>query len=303
MTWTIGEAVRRLLQLELDEARLGEPAAGGSAAGSDSLGNLGHPAAGGSAAGAGSAPLSAGADGLLAGDPQRTLTGVAVSFAASLDALERAGDVGANLLVAHEGLYFSHQADAAWTAASEAAQAKRRRIEASGIAVCRWHDGPHRLRPDVITAGLVRRLGWEDAVIRTLPEATIIRLPEPLSAAAAAELAKRRLGASGVRAAGDLAHPCRTVAVTVGYRGGGELAARLYEEHGAELLLAGEGPEWEAPEYVRDAVRLGRRIALLYVGHAASEQPGMELAAERIGRLLPGVPVHFLSERDGIQII
>jgi putative NIF3 family GTP cyclohydrolase 1 type 2 len=91
--------------------------------------------------------------------------------------------------------------------------------------------------------------------------------------------------------------------VLVGYRGGGALAIPLYEQDSLDLVIAGEGPEWETPEYIRDAVHQGRSRALIMLGHAESEAPGMKYIAERLSVQLPGVPVHFVKEQPVFHIV
>ena len=57
-----------------------------------------------------------------------------------------------------------------------------------------------------------------------------------------------------------------------------------------DLLLAGEGPEWETPEYIGDAAAQGRNPSMLLLGHAASEEPGMACAAKLLRELFRRFP-------------
>ena len=52
---------------------------------------------------------------------------------------------------------------------------------------------------------------------------------------------------------------------------GYHIAQRLLERGDADLIICGEGPEWETPEYVREANRLGRSCGLIVLGHAVLE--------------------------------
>ena len=89
---------------------------------------------------------------------------------------------------------------------------------------------------------------------------------------------------------------CKRIGVLVGYRGGGEQVIPLFENEGFDLVIYGEGPEWETPEYVRDAVRQGKKKGLLVLGHAESEMPGMRFLARELQDKFPGIPVHFLPQ-------
>ncbi|HZG86306.1 Nif3-like dinuclear metal center hexameric protein [Paenibacillus sp.] len=241
-------------------------------------------------------------DGIVAGSPDTLVTGIAVTFLASQAALERSAALGANFVIAHEGLYYSHRADGSIAAGGTVALAKNAWIEASGMVVYRYHDGIHRSLPDRITEGLIEALEWQPYVEEVRPEATVVRLPSMRLGDLASAL-KEKLALPYVRVAGDLNAACSRAGVAVGYRGGAAVAVPLFEERQVDVVIAGEGPEWETPEYVRDAVRQGKRKALILLGHAASEEPGMERLARRLQAADLGVPVHFVSERPALEIV
>jgi hypothetical protein len=56
-------------------------------------------------------------------------------------------------------------------------------------------------------------------------------------------------------------------------------------------LIVGEVSEWETAEYIRDANLLGSKIALIVLGHALSEEPGMEWLVEWLQPKLPGTKI------------
>ena len=59
------------------------------------------------------------------------------------------------------------------------------------------------------------------------------------------------------------------------------------------MAITGEGPEWETPEYVRDALAQGKKRALIALGHGESEQPGMKYLAAILRERFPGLAVHL----------
>lgn len=236
------------------------------------------------------------------GGPDTPVSGTAVAFMPSIEAVERAAALGANLLIAHEGVYYSHRAPERLPDNDTVYAFKRDLLLRTGIAVYRHHDYCHRASPDPITLGLVRALGWEAALARMLPAAAVLAVPA-MRAGEAAAYVKARLGLSGVRFAGDPGAVCRRIGVLAGYRGGGGLAVPLLREERLDLIVAGEGPEWETPEYVRDAVHLGAAKALLFIGHAESETPGMRLVAERLREACPGLPVHWLDGPPALRYL
>ncbi|MBO9598417.1 MAG: Nif3-like dinuclear metal center hexameric protein [Cohnella sp.] len=233
---------------------------------------------------------------LIAGDPNSTVRAIAVSFSASIDAIGQAVESGANLLITHEGIFYNHHHDPRRYEDDPVVQAKRELIARAGMAVCRNHDHWHRVEPDGIMLGLIRAMGWEASVVRHDATASFLSFPGNPTVNEIAQLMKERLGLPAVRAVGDLAQRCSRVGIAVGYRGGGEHAIPLFERERLDLLIVGEGPEWETPEYVKDAVAISRGRALIVLGHRESEVPGMRLLAEWLSAEFPSVPIHYIEE-------
>lgn len=243
-------------------------------------------------------------DELLAGTPDTIVRGIAVTFCATYDVIQRALELGANLLISHEGIYYSHQTQApAVLLGDPVYEAKQGLIHSSELAIYRFHDAPHRYSPDIMTHSLVAALGWEAHVIAAVATSTIVLLPEAVSAAEIAALLKEKLHLPYLRYVGDHESLCRRIGITVGYRGSGAHAIPLFRDEEVELLIIGEGPEWETPEYVRDSIAQGMGKVLFLLGHDASEEPGMAAIAVGLQDGFPDVPVHYISSRYRIRVV
>lgn len=241
-------------------------------------------------------------DALVEGDPSVEVTGIATVFMASQEAIEQAAALGVNLLITHESLLYSHRPSKKLIVNDPVIMQKRETMDRSGIAICRYHDGIHRESPDGITAGLVAELGWEDYVQEYQLASATLEIPAmPLKEVA--KFLKDKLGLPFVRWVGDPDIACARIGLLVGYRGGSDLALPLFAEQELDLIVAGEGPEWETPEYVRDAVHQGRSRALVLLGHGPSEAPGMKHLARRLQTAFPDVPVHFIENHPLFQIM
>lgn len=241
-------------------------------------------------------------DRLEPGAPESEVQGIVTAFSASQYVIEQAALLGANLIITHEGVYYSHQDNREGLENDPVYRQKSELVASTGVGIYRFHDYVHRYTPDGIIEGLLRELEWEPYVERHLPHVSILSLP----AASVSEIAgylKQQLHIPYVRAAGNLSAVCSRVGVLVGYRGGGAAAIPLFEQESLDLIIAGEGPEWETPEYIRDAVRQGRSRALIMLGHAESEAPGMKLLAQRLALQFPDVPVHYIQEHPVYQIV
>lgn len=240
-------------------------------------------------------------DTLKFGSPTTEVTGIAVSFMPTYDAIRNAIDQGANLLITHEGLFYSHW-DKNELGENQVYNEKLSLIKESGIAIYRIHDYIHRYQPDGIMKGLIQSLGWDHYVKENQPAATIVEIPQ-MTVKEIAVSVKQKLNIDFVRCMGDVSMVCTRIGLLAGYRGGGSLAIPLFENHDLDLVLYGEGPEWETPEYVRDAISLSKKRSLIVLGHAESEEPGMNDLANILKEIYPGVPVHFLPIKSCFQVI
>lgn len=241
-------------------------------------------------------------DTLKFGDPSAEVKRIATTFMATHQVIQQAIAEGVNLLITHEGTFYHHHHDHSQLLADDPVYLEKAKlIEESGIAIFRFHDYWHRYRPDGIMAGLLEALDWQSHVTENRPAASLVTVPA-MTVKELAEYVKSKLSLSFVRVVGDLSLSCTRVGLLAGYRGGGGMAIPLYQE-GVEVILAGEGPEWETPEYVRDAVQQGGNKALIMLGHAESEASGMRYLADRLSAGFPGLPVRFLEEKPVFQSI
>ncbi|MFS0863675.1 Nif3-like dinuclear metal center hexameric protein [Fredinandcohnia sp. 179-A 10B2 NHS] len=234
-------------------------------------------------------------DTLKFGSPNTEITGIAVSFIPTTHVIKQAIDLGANLLVTHEGAFFSHW-DKNELGENQVFNAKYKLINESGIGIFRFHDYLHRYEPDGIMIGLIQALEWERYVEENLPAATIVSIPT-MTVEEVAGHVKDKLKIDFIRAMGNLSSPCNRIGLLAGYRGGGPVTIPLFEKYNLDLVLYGEGPEWETPEYVRDAIQQDKKKALLVLGHAESEEPGMKYLSELMRGWFPSIPVHFIAEK------
>ncbi len=239
---------------------------------------------------------------LKSGNPNMGVKGITTSFMPSQHVIDQSIRMGANLLITHEGLYYSHRDQTEIMKQDSVYQEKSLLINESGIAIFRFHDYWHRYQPDGIMAGLVDALGWALYVERHQPTATILTIPS-MTVKVIAGHVKKQLGIEFVRTAGDVNLTCSRIGLLAGYRGGGALSIPLFEKEKLDLIIYGEGPEWETPEYVRDSVYQGKNKALIVLGHAESEESGMKYLAQQIKKIFPHIPVHFIPEKPVFQVI
>jgi len=233
-------------------------------------------------------------DGIVAGDAATPVRGIAATMMASFDTLKAAAASGKNMVVSHEPTFWSHQEDVALLLNDPLYLEKRDFIKKNGMAVFHFHDHWHGLKPvDGILAGTTRHLGWTAYADPQTPN--LFALPETTLAALAREL-QSKLGDRTLRVVGDPQLKVRRAMTSLGYNMKMQGIAMLNGD--IDVLIIGETWEWELVEYVQDLVSAGKPKALVILGHALSEQWGMEYCAEWLRGFIPEVPVAFLPVKE-----
>lgn len=229
-------------------------------------------------------------DTVKAGDPSTPVTGIATTFLDTMDVLREAERRGLNLVITHEPTFYNHLDDKAFFADDPVYLEKLAFIQRHHMVVFRFHDEIHEVSPDPIAMGLIQSLGWQrymnagSPFLLTIPRTTLLELSRDLA---------KKLNAPTLRVVGNPALAITHVAILPGAAGTQKQIVALRPEE-VEVLLAGEVPEWETVEYVRDASAQGRHKALVLLGHAVSEEAGMKQCAEDIRPIFPEVKVQFV---------
>jgi putative NIF3 family GTP cyclohydrolase 1 type 2 len=233
------------------------------------------------------APLVNTVDTLKAGSHDTQVTGIVTTMFATLAVIDKAIGLNANFIIAHEPTFYNHLDDTAWLRGDDVYEHKAELLKKHNVAVWRNHDHIHQLRMDGVTAGVVSRLGWEKL---TAPgKQNVIEIPTgPLRSVI--DHVKERLQIERVRYVGDLSQPCKKVLLLPGASGGRNQITAIGNEK-PDVVLCGELSEWETAEYVRDANAMGRKLSLVVLGHAVSEEPGSEFLASWLKANIAGVKV------------
>lgn len=228
-------------------------------------------------------PIEDTVDTVKSGDPSQEVTGIVTTFLATAEVIQKTADQGANLIITHEPTYYNHRDEIDWLKEDAVYQYKRELLEKNGIVVWRFHDYWHQHRPDGILQGFLESVGWENYEDKSRENICVIP-PTPLR-----ELAvffKKKLGLARPFYVGDKDLECRNVGLLPGAWGGRKQMNMLSRED-IEVLVVGEVAEWETCEYIRDAAFAGMKKAVIILGHAVSEEPGMKWL---VGWLRPRIP-------------
>ncbi|HEU5015190.1 MAG TPA: Nif3-like dinuclear metal center hexameric protein [Roseiflexaceae bacterium] len=233
-------------------------------------------------------------DTIKTGDPAQAVTGVVTTFLATYAVIQRAVELGANLIISHEPTFYNHHDETEWLQHDPVYAAKRRLLDEHGIVVWRCHDSIHSRTPDGIITGVVQQLGWEQYAdpehveLCTLPPTTLNELVATL---------KEKMQIQAVRVVGSDDMRCQRVALIVGSPGG-RWHIHALSEIGVDVIVCGETNEWDTTEYIRDALRIGQQKAAIVIGHANSEEAGMRWLADWLRERSPKVPVTHVPAGD-----
>jgi putative NIF3 family GTP cyclohydrolase 1 type 2 len=232
-------------------------------------------------------------DTLKSGSGDLTVTGIITTMFATVKVIQTAIKLKANFIIAHEPTFYNNLDDASWVENNIVVKEKKELLEKNQITVWRFHDYWHRMKPDGILHGILLKTGWlaysakEEAIIQ-IPAQTLEEIMKML---------KDSLNIPHIRYIGDRSATCSIIALLPGAWGGQkQLSAAINSK--ADLIIVGESSEWETPEYVRDARALGKPLSLIILGHAYSEEPGMEYLVQWLQPMLPGIPVKHIASGE-----
>lgn len=241
-------------------------------------------------------PIPDTVDTIKSGSPDQPVTGIVTTMFATVDVIEKAAQLKANFIIAHEPTFYNHRDELQWVKNNEIVKKKQALLEKHKIAVWRFHDYCHSLKPDAIRYGVVKKAGWtqyykNESPALTIPALTLGDLVKHL---------KNKLGIQKLRVVGDLGQQCSRLAIMPG-AAGGQRQVSIAEAEKPDVLIVGETPEWESVEYARDGRLLGSKMALVVLGHAVSEEPGMKYFVEWLQPKVGGLKVTHLESGDPFQ--
>ena len=264
-------------------------------------------------------PNYQGCDGYKCGDPMAECTGVVSALVPTVEVIRKAIDLGANLIITHEPIFYNTPDEPRWPCAfpNQIAQEKLQLLEEHGITVWRDHDHIHMHQPDGIFTGVLKYLGWEDYYDPTQTEVPFFypcRMPETTVGELRNYLIEK-LGMNGLRYIGNPNDIVTNVALCAHLYPGGFstdtekdgyytdyatlLIGQMEKNDGIQVLIPGEVIDWDVLSYIRDAVALGKTRACMNIGHFNLEELGMRYTADWLKELLGDqVPVTYVPTGD-----
>jgi len=272
----------------------------------------------------GSAWLTTPVDDFIAGKPETEVTGIATTYAPSLEVLRKAVAARKNFLISRESPFWVRMNAAGggtqfqglpgpWPngnnfvrqeagAADDdpTLKAKRDYIAANNLVVYGLFANWNAQTVDMQLKGLAKALGWEKYY---KPSADLphwskyngyFEIP-PVTLKEAAIQMKKTLGSRSIRVGGNPDTVVRKAALSHGMYWLTDLQ-KWYAEPGMDLLVVGE-PQWEneISLYSFDVADSGQKKGYIVLGQQVSEEPGCAEMAAWLMPLVPEVTVEHIS--------
>ena len=244
-------------------------------------------------------------DKILWGDGEEECTGIVTTIYASVEVIRRAVEVGANLIICHESLFWNHGDHTDWLEDFDTFQQKRQLLTDNHITVWRDHDYIHAgmdwkgHRVDGIFYGLLTQLGWAEYVQGNVIFPICLEIPRIKTSELAAMLMER-MGLNGVKCIGDADGYSQHIYIPQHIMGRDNDKIEKMETEDIDTVIAMECIDYTLGIYTRDAAMLGKNRRILAVGHFNLEEPGMKWFGETwLPTILPQeLPVRFISAGD-----
>jgi putative NIF3 family GTP cyclohydrolase 1 type 2 len=238
------------------------------------------------------APFKDTVDTIKSGSASDKTTGIVTTMFATVDVIQQAIQLKANFIIAHEPTFYNHRDDVKWVENNQVLAQKQALLAKHNITVWRFHDYWHTYKPDGIFFGVLKKLGWQNYL---QADEWIKLAATPLKSIV--QHLKYKLNISHLRVIGDLSKTCEKIVLIPG-AAGGQMQIGFAEKYKPDLLIVGEMQEWETAEYIRDARLLGHDISLVVLGHAESEEPGMEWLVSWLQPKIPSIKINHIASKS-----
>jgi putative NIF3 family GTP cyclohydrolase 1 type 2 len=225
------------------------------------------------------------------GSPDTPVKGIITAMFATMEVLKEAVSRNCNLVIVHEPLYYNHLDATEQFKNDPVFIEKQRYIRDHKIVIWRFHDYIHSMKPDGVELGMVSKLDWKKYAVNgtldqfRLPETTLDELVKSL---------KLTFPKYTFYIIGNKDMKLTNVRLAPGAPGS-SYQIELLEKSNVDVLIGGESPQWETYEYARDAVSQGRKKAVIFLGHIASEESGMDYCSEWLKSFIKDIPVYFVE--------
>jgi putative NIF3 family GTP cyclohydrolase 1 type 2 len=231
-------------------------------------------------------------DTIKGGSSDTVVTGIATTFLATLDVLQKSVAAGRNLVITHEPTFWNNLDKSEGLTEDPLYRHKQNFIRDNALVVWRFHDHWHARRPDGISEGFYAELGWNQYQFDE--SHGVFELPQAITLDAFAKDIKSRLKSDNIRVVGPPRLPVKTVC-----RGSNKLPGSVAHLSIADAFVIMEADrENDLVEWCRDTMLSGQKKGFVFISHNRGEESGMDNCAKWLRTFVPEVPVEFIPSGD-----
>jgi putative NIF3 family GTP cyclohydrolase 1 type 2 len=255
---------------------------------------------------ASSAWMGGTSEGFQCGDLNAKVTGIAIAWTPTIEALQKAISLRHNLMISMEPPFWREFGTVRTEVsmgtpsikvleASSVYQYKKKLIDDHGTILWRFNENYRALPSNPRLSALARTLGYKahenPAATQKLAAigAGVYAISE-ISLADLAKSARDSANAKALRVLGDPTEKVKSVALMPGYIEDEDIMTMVHDRN-VDVVVCGEPCEWEAFEYAEDWITAGWGKGMIMLGRAASEDPGSKELAAWIRAFITDVPV------------
>lgn len=256
-------------------------------------------------------------DQVLFGTTDKECTGIVTTCFASVEVIQHAKELGANLIISHEALFWNHGDHTDWLEEEQNKVYLRKKalLLEAGITVWRDHDYIHSGLPngkggwyDGIFKGFLYETGLLENYVPKIGSCVQYRgMPLELrfeNGITVRDLAKKIIdgaGLNGIRTIGNPDTVVHKVAIPmhqIGFADKQTISA--INKNDIDCLITLELIDYTTNEYMRDGMMLGDTKAILAVGHFNVEEPGMKYMLQWLPEALgtSKIPMTYVQSGD-----
>lgn len=242
-------------------------------------------------------------------------TGIVTTCWATAEVIQKAHKLGANLIIAHEALFWNHGDHRDWLEKekNKTYLAKKKLLDKYKIVVRRDHDHIHAGIPkpddpntlvDGIFYGFAKELGWDKYLETNLGTPFYFELPEAMTAREVGEHLVSTLHLNGCRIQGDPETKVKKLMIPMHNLGDAKEDITRIDKQNIDCILGMEMIDFTLSEYIRDSSQLGFNKCVVQIGHFNTEEAGMRYMVKWLPKAIKAeIPTAFVQAGDTYHFI
>lgn len=244
-------------------------------------------------------------DQILFGEIDEECTGIITAIYASVDVIKMAIEKGANLIIAHESLFWNHGDRTDWLEENSVYLEKVQMLKENRITVWRLHDYIHAgisykgKHIDGIFYGLLKQLEWLPYISENIEFPLIIHIPK-IRTEELIDQIMLKLHLNGIKCFGNKDGYSENIYLPMHITGNDNKKIEIVDKENIDTILAMECVDFTVGIYIKDAAMLGMNKKILTIGHFNLEESGMKWYGEEFlpTILPPNLSIYFASVSD-----